>query len=74
MASDARSPRWQQDFIHTHIEHDVPQFGPRIAVQTLRRMWTMLAHLQGGLLNAAPLTRNLGVDVNTIGSCIGLFG
>ncbi|QHI99192.1 DUF4143 domain-containing protein [Xylophilus rhododendri] len=63
--SDARSLKWRQDFIRTYLERDVPQFGPRIPPQTLRRFWTMLAHLQGSLLNVAQLARNLGVDAKT---------
>lgn len=66
LASDAtRSLRWRQDFIRTYLERDIPQFGPRIAAETLRRFWTMLAHHQGGLLNTAQFARNLGVDVKT---------
>jgi predicted AAA+ superfamily ATPase len=61
----SRSLRWRQDFIRTYLERDIPQFGPRIAGETLRRFWTMLAHNQGGLLNAAQFARNLGVDVRT---------
>lgn len=64
-SSDARSLRWRQNFIRTYLERDVPQFGPRIAPETLRRLWTMLAHHQGGLLNVAQLARNLGVDAKT---------
>jgi predicted AAA+ superfamily ATPase len=63
--SDAQSLRWRQDFIRTYLERDIPQFGPRIAAETLRRFWTMLAHRQGSLLNAAELARNLGVDAKT---------
>ena len=63
--SDARSLRWRENFIRTYLERDIPQFGPRIAAETLRRFWTMLAHHQGGLLNVAQLARNLGVDVKT---------
>jgi predicted AAA+ superfamily ATPase len=63
--SDARSMRWRQNFIRTYLERDIPQFGPRIAVETLRRFWTMLAHLQGSLLNVAQLARNLSVDAKT---------
>jgi predicted AAA+ superfamily ATPase len=44
------------------LERDIPQFGPRIAAETLRRFWGMLAHHQGGLLNTAQFARNLGVD------------
>lgn len=64
-ASDAASLRWRLNFIRSYLERDVPQFGPRIAATTLRRFWTMLAHLQGSLLNASQLARNLGVDVKT---------
>lgn len=71
--SDARSQRWRESFIRTYLERDVPQFGPRIAAETLRRFWTMLAHHQGGLLNMAQLARNLGVDVKTVGSYVDLL-
>lgn len=63
--SHARSLRWRLDFIRAYLERDISQFGPRIAAQTLRRFWAMLAHHQGGMLNLAQLARNLGVDVKT---------
>ncbi|XAH24268.1 ATP-binding protein [Xylophilus sp. GW821-FHT01B05] len=72
-SSDARSLRWRQNFIRTYLERDIPQFGPRIAAQTLRRFWTMLAHHQSGLLNVAQLARNLGVDAKTAHSYIDLL-
>ncbi|MDP2678223.1 ATP-binding protein [Rhodoferax sp.] len=71
--SDARSLRWRQNFIRTYLERDVPQFGPRIAADTLRRFWTMLAHHQSGLLNVAQLARNIGVDIKTAQSYIDLL-
>ena len=33
----------------------------------------MLAHAQGGLLNAAALARGLGVDVRTVGRYLDLM-
>lgn len=72
-ASDAASLRWRVDFIRTYLERDIPQFGPRIPAQTLRRLWTMLAHQQGGLLNAAALARALAVDGKTIASYLDLL-
>ena len=71
--SDARSLRWRQDFIRSYLERDIPQFGPRIAADILRRFWTMLAHHQGGLLNTTQFARNLGVDVKTAGGYLGLL-
>ena len=71
--SDARSLRWRQNFIRSYLERDIPQFGPRIAADTLRRFWTMLAHHQSGLLNVAQLARNIGVDAKTAQSYIDLL-
>ncbi len=71
--SDARSMRWRQNFIRTYLERDIPQFGPRIAAETLRRFWTMLAHQQGSLLNVAQLARNLSVDAKTAQGYIDLM-
>lgn len=71
--NDARSLRWRQDFIRSYLEYDIPQFGRRIAAETLRRFWTMLAHHQGGLLNVAQFARNLGVDAKTAAAYLDLL-
>lgn len=72
-ADDRRSQRWRQDFIRTYLERDVPMLGPRIPAETLRRFWTMLAHHQSGLLNAAEFARSLGVDGKTVASYLDLL-
>ncbi len=72
-ASDGESLRWRRDFIRTYLERDVPQLGPRIPAETLRRLWTMLAHQQGGLLNAAALARALAVDGKTVAGYLDLL-
>lgn len=72
-ASDAASLRWRMDFIRTYLERDIPQLGPRIPSVTLRRLWTMLAHQQGGLLNAAALARALAADGKTVASYLDLL-
>ena len=71
--SDRTSQRWRQDFIRSYLERDIPMFGPRIAAETLRRFWTMLAHHQSGLLNAADFARSLGVDNKTVASYLDLL-
>ena len=70
---DGHSLRWRRDFIRTYLERDIPQFGPRIAAETLRRFWTMLAHHQGGLLNTASFARGLGVDSKTAAGYLDLL-
>jgi predicted AAA+ superfamily ATPase len=72
-ADDALSLRWREDFISTYLERDIPQLGPRIPAETLRRLWTMLAHHQGGLLNGAQLARGLGVSAPTIAHYLDLL-
>jgi uncharacterized protein len=72
-ANAARSMKWRQDFIRTYLERDIPQLGPRIAAEILRRFWTMLAHHQGAPLNAAALARSLGVDGKTVANYLDLM-
>lgn len=64
--TDAASLEWRQTFIRTYLERDVPQLGPRIPAETLRRFWTMLAHAQGGMLNAARLASGLGISGQSV--------
>ncbi len=71
--SDADSVLWRENFIHTYLERDVPALGPRIPAQTLRRFWTMLAHAQGGVWNAAALARSLAVDGKTVAKYVDLM-
>ena len=72
-STDATSLRWRQDFIRTYLERDIQQFGPRLPAETLRRLWTMLAHNQSELLNASNLARALGVDGKTIARYLDLL-
>ena len=71
--SDQFSLNWRHDFIKTYLERDIPQLGPRIPAETLERFWTMLAHNQGSVLNAAHLARNLDVSGVTIGRYLDLM-
>jgi uncharacterized protein len=68
--SNRVSLTWREDFIRTYLERDIPAFGLRIPAEALRRFWTMLAHSQGGLLNAAKLASGLGMSGQTVGRYI----
>jgi predicted AAA+ superfamily ATPase len=71
--SDAESLARRRDFIRTYLERDVPQFGPRIPAETLERLWTMLAHGQGTMLNASRLAGALSISAPTVGRYIDLL-
>ena len=71
--NDAASLRWRDAFIATYLERDIPALGPRIPATTLRRLWTMLAHGQGGLLNQSQLAASLAVSGQTVARYIDLL-
>jgi len=67
------SLKFRKNFIRTYLERDVPQFGPRIPAETLERLWTMLAHSQGTMLNASRLASSLSLSAPTITKYIDLL-
>jgi uncharacterized protein len=71
--SDAASLAFRRDFIRTYLERDVPQLGPRVPAETLGRLWTMLAHGQGTLLNASRLASGLSLSAPTVTRYIDLL-
>ncbi|MES2206348.1 MAG: ATP-binding protein [Pseudomonadota bacterium] len=71
--SDADSLRLRKSFIRTYLERDIPTFGPRIPAETMERLWTMLAHHQGSLLNAAELARSLSISTQSVTRYIDLL-
>lgn len=64
--NDTVSLAWRRAFIRTYLERDIPQFGPRVPAETLRRFWTMLAHTQGHPMNAAQVAASLGLSGQTV--------
>jgi predicted AAA+ superfamily ATPase len=72
-ADNPASLRWREAFIGTYLERDIPALGPRIPATTLRRLWTMLAHSQGGLLNQSQLAGSLAVSGQTVARYIDLL-
>jgi uncharacterized protein len=71
--SDSSSQAWRNAFITTYLERDLPQLGPRIPAETLRRFWTMLAHRHASLWNAEELARSLALSGKTIASYLDIF-
>jgi len=63
---DEVSLEWRNAFIKTYLERDIPQLGARVPAEKLRRFWTMLAHNQGALFNAARLAASLAVSSQSV--------
>jgi predicted AAA+ superfamily ATPase len=70
---DTQSLDWRRDFIRSYLERDVPMFAPRLPAETIGRLWTMLAHNQGSVLNQARIASALGVANPTIDRYIDLL-
>lgn len=73
VADDRQSLDWRRDFIRSYLERDVPMFAPRLPAETIGRLWTMLAHNQGSVLNQARIASALGVANPTIDRYIDLL-
>ena len=71
--SDRESLALRRDFIRTYLERDVAAFGPRVPATTLERLWTMLAHRQGTMLNASALAKALEVSTQSVSRYIDLL-
>ena len=71
--TDAASLRWREDFVRSYLQRDVPMFAPRLPAQTVGRLWTMLAHQQGALLQQARLASSLGVSSPALARYIDLL-
>ena len=70
---NSASLSFRKSFIRTYLERDVAQFGPRIPAESLGRLWTMLAHNQGTLLNASRLATGLMISAPTVTNYIDLL-
>lgn len=64
---------WLENLIRTYLERDIPQMGFRVPAARLRRLWTMLAHLQGETINYSKLASNLEVDAKTVSHYIDIL-
>lgn len=58
--------RWRSSFIQTYLERELPVLGLDSDVRILRKLFIMLAHAQGGMLNTQNLANSLGVSRPTV--------
>ena len=72
-ADDDIAMDWLENLIRSYLERDIPQMGFRVPAARLRRLWTMLAHLQGETINYSKLASNLEVDAKTVSNYIDIL-
>lgn len=64
--NERESLSWREDFIRTFLERDIRALGVNISAVALRRLWLMLAHYHGQILNASEIARSLGEGHTTV--------
>lgn len=60
------SQRWMENFINTYLNRDLLQLGLNASPRVIRDLWTMMAHLNGQLLNATAIGKSLGITTPTV--------
>ena len=70
---DVFSIQWIDNFVKTYIEKDLRMLGLQTEPILLRRFWTMLAHINGNVLNYSNLASSLDISVNTVKRYIDFF-
>jgi uncharacterized protein len=63
---DDASAEWRAMFVSSYLERDLAQLGFSFTPALMRRLWVMLAHYHGSLLNASDLASALGVSAPTV--------
>ncbi len=64
--TEAASRQWQEEFVRTLLERDMPQLGITVASSALRRFWTMLTHYHAQIWKGSELARSLGASEPTM--------
>ncbi|MDR2617003.1 MAG: ATP-binding protein [Endomicrobium sp.] len=66
------SYEWRESFISTFLERDLLQWSG-FTPATMRRLWKMIAHINGQVVNYCALAASLGVSSVTVKSYIDLL-
>lgn len=60
------SRRWMENFINAYLNRDLLQLGLNASPKVIRNLWTMMAHLNGHLLNTTTIGNSLGISTPTV--------
>jgi predicted AAA+ superfamily ATPase len=58
--------RWMQNFIRTYLERDIPLLGLQADPGLVHKLWTMLAHSHGNVINWSNLAKSLDLTSPTV--------
>jgi predicted AAA+ superfamily ATPase len=64
---------WRLDFIRTFLERDIPALGFSIPMPTMERLWRLLAHNNGQVVNFSKLAGSADISVPTLKNYLSLL-
>jgi len=64
---------WRRSFISSFLERDIAQLGFNYPPETMRRLWTFIAHSQGQMVNLSEFGQLLGISHTTVRKYIDLL-
>ena len=64
---------WRQDFIRTFLERDIPALGLTIPSKVMERLWLLLSHIHGQVINYSKLADAADISVPTLKKYIGIL-
>ena len=64
--SDEQKLAWIESYVLSVLEKDLPLLGVRVPSVRLMKFWTMLTHLQGGMLNVSSLAESMELSTNAV--------
>ncbi|MEI6412602.1 MAG: ATP-binding protein [Bacteroidota bacterium] len=71
--TDDMANKWLRNFANTFMEKDLKAMGYEISLQTMSKLYRMLAHVHGQLQNVNTLSQALGVSNPTVAKYLDLL-
>ena len=72
-SSEKVSQAWRKAYITTFLERDLAMLDASLSPQAMRKLWMMLAHYHGNILNYSEFSRSLGIKDKKIREQIDLL-
>lgn len=73
MPDDTMREEWFRSFVQSYLERDLQLLGLKTSADRLYRLWVMLAHCSGQLLNKSTLAKSLEISVPTTTTYLDFF-
>jgi len=64
-SGDVSSDDWRAQYVRTFLEQDLPALGIRVSPTMMRRLWMMLCHFHGQILNTSDIAKSLDISDTT---------